>query len=71
MRKRVHASQNVRRAADLWAGLRETREILDDPEFMAQLRQGIEEAAEGKLIAWEEVERELEATERRTPFSSH
>lgn len=59
MSKRVHASPNVRRAADLWAGLRETREIQDDPEFMAQLRQGIQEAAEGKLVAWEEVERDL------------
>lgn len=37
----------------------ETMDILSDPELMESIRQGEKEIAEGKVIPWEEVEKEL------------
>ena len=45
---------------ELYEGLLETMEIMSDPEFMGKLRQSIQEMRQGKLIPWEEVERELD-----------
>ena len=44
---------------ELYEGIQETLEILSDPELMADIRQGIKEMQEGKLIPWEQVKREL------------
>ena len=43
-----------------YEAIRETLMILGDPRLMKKLRQGIREAAAGKLIAIEEVEREIQ-----------
>lgn len=40
-------------------GLIETLEILQDEEMMAAIRQAEQEIAEGKIIPWEEVKKEL------------
>jgi len=37
----------------------ETQEILNDDEAMAAFRQGVEDIKAGKLIAWEDVKKEL------------
>lgn len=44
---------------ELYESLMETLEILGDEELMADLRQGIKEAEEGKGIPWEQVKAEL------------
>jgi antitoxin YefM len=44
---------------DLYESIVETLEILGDEEQMAELRQSIQEAAEGKGESWEAVKREL------------
>ena len=43
-----------------YEAIRETLIILGDPRLMKKLRQSIREAAAGKLIAIEEVEREIQ-----------
>ena len=40
---------------------RENSEIMNDSELMALLGQSIQEADEGKLIAWEDVKLELDS----------
>jgi antitoxin YefM len=45
---------------NLYESIVETLEILSDPDLMAQLRQGIKEADEGRTIPWERVKEELE-----------
>jgi len=44
---------------ELYESIVETLEILGDEEQMAELRQSIQEAAEGKGESWEAVKREL------------
>jgi hypothetical protein len=39
----------------------ENAEIMNDSELMALLRQSIQEADEGKLVAWEDVKLELDS----------
>lgn len=39
----------------------ETLEILSDADLMTQLRQGIKEMKQGKLIPWDQVKHELGA----------
>lgn len=46
---------------NLYESIVETLEILGDQQLMAQLRQGIQEADEGKTIPWEQVKQELES----------
>jgi len=50
----------------LYESVVETLEIMGDEEFIASLRQSIQEAAEGKTIPWEQVKREDSGTNRRT-----
>ncbi len=45
---------------DLYESIVETLEILGDEEMMRALRQGIDEAAKGKGIPWEEAKKELD-----------
>ena len=45
---------------DLYEAITETLEIAGDPELMASLRQGIEEATNGEGISWEEAKKALE-----------
>ena len=42
-----------------YEALVETLEIMSDEELLASLRQGIKEAAQGKLIPWERAKRKL------------
>lgn len=42
-------------AIDEYEGLIETLEILADPELSAAIREGLEDAAEGRLLSHEEV----------------
>jgi antitoxin YefM len=44
---------------EAYDAIRETLEIVGDQELMKKLRQSIREAREGKLIPWEEAEKEL------------
>ena len=44
---------------DLFDSILETLEVMSDPELMAQLRQSIREADEGKLVEWETVKQEM------------
>lgn len=44
---------------DLYESLIETLEILGDEQLVAALRQSVREAAEGKLISWEDAKAEL------------
>ena len=44
---------------EMYEALFETFAILSDPDLMKQLRKGIQQAKEGKLIPLEEVEKEL------------
>jgi antitoxin YefM len=44
---------------ELYESIVETLEILGDEEQMAELRQSIQEAAEGKGESWEAVKKEL------------
>lgn len=44
---------------DLFDSIREALAVMSDPELMAQLRQSIQEADEGKLHDWEDVKLEL------------
>ena len=44
---------------NLYESILETLEILGDRELMAQLRQSIKEADEGKTISWECLKQEL------------
>ena len=40
---------------------RENAEVMNDIELMALLRQSIQEANEGKLVAWEDVKLEMDS----------
>ena len=44
---------------ELYESIMETLEILGDQELMAELRQSIQDATEGKGEAWEDVKKEL------------
>jgi antitoxin YefM len=44
---------------ELYESLVETLEILGDEKLLTALREGIEEAAEGKELAWEHAKKEL------------
>lgn len=44
---------------ELYEVIEETLEIMEDPDFMAALRQSIKEADEGKGTPWETVKAEL------------
>ena len=44
---------------ELYDAIAETLEVMGDKELRAQLRQSIEEMAEGKAIPWDEAKREL------------
>jgi prevent-host-death family protein len=39
--------------------LLETLEVLQDEELMAAFRRGVQDAAEGRVIPWEEVKKEM------------
>jgi antitoxin YefM len=45
---------------DLYESVVETLEIMGDEDLMTALRQGIKEAAEGKVIPWETVKAKLD-----------
>jgi PHD/YefM family antitoxin component YafN of YafNO toxin-antitoxin module len=38
-----------------YESIQETLEIMSDPELMAALRQGIEQASTGQTIAWDQI----------------
>jgi len=40
-------------------GWLETLEIMSDPELMADIRKGMKEVEEGKVVDWEDVSKEL------------
>ncbi|MGH2507605.1 MAG: hypothetical protein ACRDHZ_09430, partial [Ktedonobacteraceae bacterium] len=40
--------------------LQETLEIMKDPELMAAIRQGMQDIEQGRTIAFEDVEKELD-----------
>ena len=42
-----------------YEALTETLEVMADTSLMAELRQSIKEAKQGKLIPWEQVKRKL------------
>ena len=44
---------------ELYDSIVETLEIMADKEMVAMIRQGIQEAKEGKGIPWEQVKKEL------------
>ncbi len=44
---------------DLFESITETMEIMGDPEMMAALRQGVQDALEGNLVPLEQVKAEL------------
>ncbi len=44
---------------DLYQSIVETLDILGDEALMAQLRKGLQEVAEGKLIPWRDAKAEL------------
>ena len=44
---------------DLYEAIRETLEIMADPQLLALFREGIKEVAEGKTTPWEEVKGNL------------
>ena len=44
---------------ELYDAIAETLEVMGDKELRAQLRQSIEEMAEGTAIPWDEAKREL------------
>jgi len=48
---------------DLYESIVETMEILADEEMMKAFRLGVKQAAEGKVIPWERVKRELKRRE--------
>ena len=58
---------------DLYESILETLEILGDVEQMAALRQGIQEAVEGKGRPWKTVTRELgwEGADKLAPPTGH
>lgn len=39
--------------------LLETLEVMSDEELMASFRRGIQDAAEGRVVPWEEVKKEM------------
>ncbi|HVB74350.1 MAG TPA: type II toxin-antitoxin system Phd/YefM family antitoxin [Ktedonobacteraceae bacterium] len=39
--------------------LLETLEVMQDEELMASFRRGVQDAAEGRVIPWEEVKKEM------------
>ena len=64
--ERVVITRNGRPAAVLISpddleGLEETLAIMSDPELMAAIKEGHEQAARGELIPFEDVKAELEA----------
>jgi len=44
---------------DLYEAIIETLEVLGDKDLMAALRQGVQEALEGKTIPWDDVKADL------------
>ncbi len=44
--------------------LQETLEVVQDSETMAALREGIQAIEHGETVAWEDVKKELDLTER-------
>ena len=64
--ERVVITRNGRPAAVLISpddleGLEETLAIMSDPDLMAAIKEGHEQAARGELIPFEDVKAELEA----------
>lgn len=49
---------------DEFDSMMETIEILSDPDIMADIKQAQEEYKKGDYITWEEMKKELRATER-------
>lgn len=47
-------------SADEYDAWEETNEILSDKELMESIRRGEQDLQEGKVIPWEEVEKELD-----------
>ncbi len=45
---------------ELYDGLLETLEIMSDDQLMDALRQSINEAASGQVVAWDDVRQELD-----------
>ena len=45
---------------DLYESIVETLEILGDEQMMSALRQGVREAAQGKVVPWEKAKRKLQ-----------
>jgi len=45
---------------DYIESLEETLEIMRDPETMAAFRQGVQDIEQGRTVAWEDVEKELD-----------
>ena len=46
---------------DLFDSIKETLEIMGDPELMVVLRQSIREASQGETISWESLKAEMKA----------
>lgn len=44
---------------DLYESIRETLEIMGDPDLMAELRASIQQAASGQTIPWETAKEQL------------
>jgi predicted transcriptional regulator len=60
MPRRILLDGKSRRLCRSYSTALETREILADAELMAQIREGIKDMKEGRLVLWEEVQKELE-----------
>ncbi len=44
---------------ELYEAVSETLEVMGDKEFMAQLRQSVQEMDSGKLVSWQDAKEEL------------
>ena len=44
---------------DLYQATVETMEIMSDPELMEQIRRGIKDIEEGRVVPWEEAKKRL------------
>ncbi len=52
---------------ELYEGLVSTFGVLSDPELMDQLRAGLEDVKQGRLVALDDLERELDSALQSSP----
>ena len=49
-----------------YESLKETIEILSNPELMRDIRQGIKDFEEGRSISWEDIKKELDVEDNQS-----